>query len=225
MSVIVEQEYIADYPIDKIIEHPENARLHNDEKMDESIDGTGFTGAVLIQKSTGYCIDGNGRVKGLRRKGEAICPVFIIDVDDTMATKILISRNRVPDLSGMDDAKLSDLLSSLADDGDLFGTGYTADDLDDLFASNEEGLTLPEEEFNGDYAETAEQQATRSERKTAVRTAIGLRETLLVFPEEQYQTFMQALAVVANFATTEGASQTVFHAVVQYALQLEADNE
>ena len=61
-------------------------------------------------------------------------PVYWVDVDDATARRILLADNRTNDLATYDDAVLAELLTALAEDDDLLGSGYDGDDLDDLLA-------------------------------------------------------------------------------------------
>lgn len=222
-SLIIDQEYDPAYPLDQVLSHPKNPKQHDDAAIDESIEENQFSGAILLQRSTRYCLDGHGRVDSLRRKGQTTVPAFIVDVDDRQAEKILLARNKIGENSGYNAELLTDLLSGLADAGDLLGTGYTPDEVDDLFVSFDENVTTDEQEFHGGYAESEDEKAARSERKTTVRHSIGLREVVCVFQEDQYQTFMQAIEVIGEFASTDSVSAAVHHAVVNYGKSLLAD--
>lgn len=62
---------------------------------------------------------------------------YVIDVDDDRAARIVLVDNRTAELGSFDTESLADLLSGLPD---LAGTGYTDDDVNDMFAAMEEGL-------------------------------------------------------------------------------------
>lgn len=218
MSVIAEQEYVELFPIADLKPHPDNPRVHDDEAMDESIEATGFSGAVLVQKSSNYILDGHGRVKALQRKGETTVPAFVIDCDDATAVKILLSRNRVGDKSGYDEDILAGLLGSLAEDGDLYGTAYSPDDLDELLRSE-----TPEEEFEGGYVEDEDEAKHRGERVAKTKASVGLREVVLVYRDEDYEKLKQAVAVISDFASATSTSEAVLAGMVQYATVIEAE--
>lgn len=126
----VTQEFDPAVQIGALTEHPKNPRRGNDAAVAESIEHNGFFGAVLIQKSTGYVLAGNTRLRVARRNGEASIPAFWLDVDDEEAERILLADNRMSDLAFYDDRALVELLEALHDsDGGLDGTGYTDDQL------------------------------------------------------------------------------------------------
>jgi hypothetical protein len=131
----VRQTYDADVPVDKLFEHPENPRHGNVEAIDESMRVHGFYGAVVAQTGTGAIIAGNHRYRVAVARGEDTLPVLWLDVDDDQARRILLVDNRTGDLGGYDNEELEALLRGLLGDTDLglAGTGYSMQDLADLF--------------------------------------------------------------------------------------------
>lgn len=59
--------------------------------------------------------------------------VYLLDVDDDRAARIVLADNRTSDLASYDDTELLGLLEQVEDD--LTGTAYTEDDLHHLFAA------------------------------------------------------------------------------------------
>lgn len=121
-------EYV---PIDAVSTYPGNARLGDVEGIVESMDENGVFAAIVVQRSTGYVIDGNHRWLAMQQMGEERVPVTYVDVDDERAKRIVLVANRLNDKASYDDAALAELLQSLPD---LTATGYDADDLEDLLA-------------------------------------------------------------------------------------------
>ena len=70
-------------------------------------------------------------------------PVYWADVDDATARRILLADNRTNDLATYDDAILTELLTVLAQEDDLLGTGWVGDDLDDLLGTIIEDVDTP----------------------------------------------------------------------------------
>lgn len=87
--------------------------------------------------------------------------VFLVDVDEDQAAKIVLADNRTAEKGSYDNKALSDLLSDVSDN--LDGLGYTADDLDDLAGFTGPEMTLDGDDFGGD-----EDDAAPSGRGTAV---------------------------------------------------------
>lgn len=131
----ITQEYAEAVPLDQLTEHPSNPRRGSVQVIADSIDANGFYGAVIAQRSTGFVIAGNHRLKAAREKHLATVPVVWLDVDDERAKRILLVDNRSSDLAGYDDPELAMLLQDLAGSTDaLTGTGFADEDLADVLA-------------------------------------------------------------------------------------------
>lgn len=113
-------------------EHPENPRQGDVGAIVTSIDANGFYGALIVQKSTQRVLAGNHRLKALRAQGVKRVPIIERDVDDATALRILLGDNRTGDLASYDEVKLLQLLTAAAQEGNLLGTGYDGDDVDEL---------------------------------------------------------------------------------------------
>ena len=126
----IAQRYEPTFPIDELVEHPDNPRRGDEEAIEASMAAHGFYGAVLVQASTRRIIAGNHRTRVARRRGDTHLPVLLVDVDDDQARRLLLVDNRTNDDAGYDERELARLLEDLAalDDG-LAGTGYDAADL------------------------------------------------------------------------------------------------
>lgn len=126
-----DQEYrIAD--VAELREHPDNPREGDVGAISVSIEANGMYGALVVQKSTMYVLAGNHRLKALKALGRKRVPIIVRDVDDATAMRILLGDNRHSDLARYDEAKLAELLMAAALDGNLEGTGYDGDDVDQL---------------------------------------------------------------------------------------------
>jgi ParB-like chromosome segregation protein Spo0J len=120
-------------PMDRVSEYPGNPRRGDVQAIVESLRANGMFQPVVAQRSTGYILAGNHRHAALVSLGEPRIPVLWVDVGDVEAKRIALADNRTADLASYDDAALLELLRSLGeDDAALLGTGYGADDLDDL---------------------------------------------------------------------------------------------
>lgn len=131
----MQQHYDPEFPIDDLVEHPDNPRRGDESVIEASMAAHGFYGAVLVQASTRRIIAGNHRTRVARRRGDSTIPVLLIDVDDDRARRILLVDNRSNDVATYDDRELARLLADL--DGDLAGTGFDDTDLTALLASFE----------------------------------------------------------------------------------------
>jgi hypothetical protein len=95
----------------------------------------GFWGTLLVQKSSSRIVAGNFRWRAAQHLGYKQVPVTFIDVPDRQAREILAADNRSNRL-GMDDpALMAEWLQSIVSDvGNLGGTGYDQEALDQLIA-------------------------------------------------------------------------------------------
>lgn len=119
-------------PIDSVQPHPRNYRDHDLGALMASVEEFGQMRPVLVQKSTGFVIAGNGTYKAMRQAGAAQIAAVFADVDDITAERYLVADNRTQQLGSEDEDALADLLTDLASAGALEATGYDGDDLDDL---------------------------------------------------------------------------------------------
>lgn len=135
--------------ITTISPHPSNPRNGDTDLIVESIRENWLYRPVYVQKSTGHILAGNHTYASLIELGAGKIPVVWLDVDDTRAAKILLVDNKSADSGGYDTGLLAQILDDLGYD-DLAGTGYDADDLDNLLATTElpDAIGLPSEGQN-----------------------------------------------------------------------------
>lgn len=121
-------------PVSQLTVHPDNPRSGDVAKLKELISANGFIGALVVQESTGFILVGNHRYQAAEALGIDKVPVWYVDVDDHKAKQIMLADNRATDFAGYDDAKLAELIQSIAaeEPDELTGTGFTSNDLDRL---------------------------------------------------------------------------------------------
>ena len=142
MAELLEQKYEL-VAVDDVAQHPDNAKVGDVPAIASSISRNGFYGALVVQRSTGYILVGNHRWLAARSEGLTEVPVIFVDVDADEARRIMVADNRTSELGEFDMEKLTSLLESF--DGDLAGTGYSIDDLQDLLGGGAPaGLTDPD---------------------------------------------------------------------------------
>ena len=137
------EDNIEQVSVDDLIVHPENPRQGDLGAIITSIENNGWYGTVVAQRSTGYVLAGNHRLMAARHTGIDRVPVYWVDVDDATARRILLADNRTAELATYDNDQLVDLLTRHANAGDLLGTGWDADDVDDLIAQLADGQINP----------------------------------------------------------------------------------
>jgi len=82
-----------------------------------------------VNRSTGEVLAGNHVFRAAQELGWEEIDVAYVDVSNDEATRIVLVDNRTSDLATYDEELLVELLSGL---GDLSGTGFDEDDLDEL---------------------------------------------------------------------------------------------
>ncbi len=128
-------EYVA---IESLERHPENPRQGDIGAISTSISENGWFGTVVAQISTRRVLAGNHRMQAAAIAGLTSIPVFWVDCDDTQALKILLSDNRMSDLANWDEPYLADMLQVLSNQGAMAGTGFDAQDIEDILAATGE---------------------------------------------------------------------------------------
>ncbi len=122
-------------PLDSLHLDPANAREHGEENL-EAIHGSlrrfGQAEPLVVQKSSGRVIGGNGRLLVMKQLGWTECDVVELEIDDLTATALGIALNRSSELATWNDATLAKLLEELKANDALDGVGYSVEDIDKL---------------------------------------------------------------------------------------------
>jgi len=133
--------------LDALHPDPANARLHGErnlEAISASLARFQQVEPLVVQKSSGRVIGGNGRLAAMKQMGWVEADVVEVDLDDTQATALGIALNRTAELAEWDLPSLGRLLQSLEADGALDGVGFDEDELqqvlDDLLAQQSIGV-------------------------------------------------------------------------------------
>jgi DNA modification methylase len=132
-------------PLDALHPDPANVRVHDErnlEAIQASLARFQQVEPLVVQRSTGRVIGGNGRLTAMKALGWTEADIVEVDLDDTQATALAIALNRTAELAGWDNASLARILESLKADGQLDGVGFDEAEmqqvLDDLLA--EQGI-------------------------------------------------------------------------------------
>jgi hypothetical protein len=127
---VLEQEYVADFPMKVLQEYPGNPRRGDVEAIAESLDSNGFYGAVIVDSESHQILAGNHRYKAAMVSDADTIPVFLVKTDDPdHARRINLGDNAYGAKGTTDDEAL---LASLKELTDLAGSGYTDRELSDL---------------------------------------------------------------------------------------------
>jgi hypothetical protein len=132
-----------------LIPYARNSRTHSEAQVAQiagSIREFGFTNPVLIDADNGI-IAGHGRIMAAQKLGLAEVPCIRLDhLNETQRKAYIIADNKLALNSGWDEDMLALELGELKDlDFDLSLTGFSDDELGDLFAE-----PAPEAESSGE---------------------------------------------------------------------------
>jgi ParB-like nuclease domain len=191
--------------------HPDNPRTADMEAIKASLRTNSQFEPLIAQKSTGHVLVGNHRLIAARELGWTTIDVHYVDVDDEQARRIMLASNRTAELGSFDDQALAALLQEI---GDLEGTGYTPDDLDDYLAALGLMPELPPTLTNTTWAETPEELQTRLDtyNGSQPRTAFGVREVILILPQDQYEELHRHIQTIRTTSPSElTAGEAVLH--------------
>lgn len=200
-------------PVVSLVCHPKNPRRGQISEIAESLKRFGQTRPILTDGS--QIIAGNHTFLAAQSLGWTHIAATRNDfASEDEARAYLLADNRLPELGGYDDAVLLSLMEELETVGGWAGTGYTADDLDDLRAIQNAIPTTAPEEFAGGYAVTAEELAAREATLAGGRT---LSEVVLLLTEAQNTDFESHTKILAKEYGGIGITDTVFRAIADAA--------
>jgi hypothetical protein len=223
-------EYV---PIDNLERAPRNPKGHDTDGIRASINRHGFVEPVIVDERTGRLVGGHGRLDQLRQlqaSGAAPPAGVTTDADgawcvpvvygwqsasDAEAEALLIALNRLPEAGGI---AAPDVLLAMLDElaqtaHGLDGTGYTADDLDDLLADLGAG-ELPEADTDADYAPLPDRAEPQAPRETQ-----GLREVGLMFTADDHREYQALLVVLKKKYAEDAAPVVVLRAMAEAAAE------
>ena len=128
---------IASIPVDDLTPHPDNARRGDVDKIAASLDTFGQYKPIVVDKTTKHILAGNHTWAAAKQLGWTKIKVAWVNADTDQQLEILLADNRTSDLGSYDDKELAALLSKVADNDTLSGTGYEQADLDALLRNLE----------------------------------------------------------------------------------------
>jgi DNA modification methylase len=124
--------------------HPENPRRGDVASIKESLERNGLFALLTVNARSLEVLKGNHTLCAARELGWTEIDVYLVDVSEQAARRIVLADNRTSDLATYDFGSLAELLSGFED---LAGTGYDESDLDDLLEQLAAGQPLPDDEL------------------------------------------------------------------------------
>jgi len=104
---------------DQLLANPANWRLHPKAQRDAlagALDQVGWVQQVLVNRRSGFVVDGHARVALALSRGEATVPVLYVDLDPDEEALVLATLDPISAMAGRDDEKLRALLADITVD-------------------------------------------------------------------------------------------------------------
>lgn len=127
-----------DVPLDSLLLDPDNARVHPEANVDAiraSLARFGQVERLVVQRSSGRIIGGNGRAVAMRALGMTRARALLLDVDDATAAQLGLALNRTADLATWDQRALARLLAAMPPGDARDATGFDAQDVAKILAA------------------------------------------------------------------------------------------
>lgn len=120
--------------IESLLPDSNNARDHfprNKKTIKASLERFGQVEPLVVQRSTGKVIGGNGRLLVMRELGWTKVGIVKVDLDDASATKLGVALNRSAELAVWNEPVLADILKKVGpEDYELIG--FNSDEIKEL---------------------------------------------------------------------------------------------
>jgi ParB-like chromosome segregation protein Spo0J len=130
------------FAIDDLQPFEGNPRIHNDALLQESLKAHGQFKPIVVNAGShtgrvNEILAGNGTLEAARSIGWTKIDGVLLDVDDITAKKINVIDNRSNDVASYDNEMLAALLSEIASEDDLAGTGFSEKDLEKMLGGGD----------------------------------------------------------------------------------------
>jgi DNA modification methylase len=134
---------------DQLVANPANWRIHSGaqrEALRGSLNTVGWVATVLVNRRTGFVVDGHARVEEALSRHEPTVPVLYVDLDPDEEALVLATLDTIGAMATADTAKLEELLAGITVDdagllallGDMAGVKAGLTDPDDVPEPSEE---------------------------------------------------------------------------------------
>jgi ParB-like chromosome segregation protein Spo0J len=205
-------------PIADLKPHPRNPRRHDLKAIAASLEAFGQQRPVLALPNE-TLVAGHGTVEAAGDLlGWTHIAVVRSDLPDGEVIRYVLADNRTSDLGTYEMNVLGDILRDLMEKGRLEGTGYDADDADDVLAELGRMTEAERQATRAAHSETDEEVA---EREALRRAGAVMREVVLMLSDEQYEKFGMAVRILRKELGVEGVIETVYRTVTAAALDPE----
>lgn len=150
--------------IDEVHQLDKNPRRHTEAQITEMVKSVEMFGQYrpMVIDETGTILAGNGLHLALQRMGKTEVTVYrVTDLSDEQKKKLILTDNRLADMSTTDHERVEDMLREI---GDFEIPGYDEELLRELLASAEDVI-----EFASDYGTLPQTELDRIASRTEAR--------------------------------------------------------
>ncbi len=209
--------------VDSLKEFPDNPRTSDIEAIKISIEKHGQYRPLTVNKNTNEILTGNHTWLAMKELGIKECTAMFVDVDEVTAKKIVLVDNRANELATYDKEIMVDLLTEFMELGKLLGTGYSADEVDDIVSAVDEVAITEFEEFTGGFALTDEEIAEVQERilqPSDYKPKDKLNEVILALQKDDHSVYLVNMATIQKYTEKTG-TDALYEAVLNTAKDIE----
>jgi DNA modification methylase len=106
---------------EQLLANPANWRIHPQAQQDAlagALDEVGWVQQVLVNRRSGFVVDGHARVALALSRGESTVPVLYVDLEPAEEALVLATLDPIGAMAGQDGEKLRALLADIAVDDD-----------------------------------------------------------------------------------------------------------
>lgn len=159
--------------VQDLVPYEKNPRKHGKglDELVKSITENGFTNPIQIDQNN-RVIAGHGRLQAAKRLNLNRVPCVRLDVTDEEYHKLLISDNKIGELSKWDNKLLQETMMILGDLKDLEIPGFSLEDIDKVFGHKHNDISVSDDADFGDSGKVpdASDDDALIKRKTFVLT-------------------------------------------------------
>ncbi len=106
-----------DEPPDQLVANPANWRTHPGNQRDAlrgSLEAVGWVQQVMVNRRTGFVVDGHARVEEALSRHEPTVPVLYVDLDPEEEALVLATLDPIAAMATVDGARLAELLAEIS---------------------------------------------------------------------------------------------------------------
>lgn len=198
-------------PIGDATRHPDNIRKHRIDKIAQSLRSHGQRAAIVVQKSTGLIVKGNGTHEAAELLGWTELAQIWQEMNDQEALAFLYADNKASDFSSYDRDKTIAGLKKMVEGPGLFDTLWSVEELEDLIEGDAGVTTLAPAGTEAEQVRT--QSGVPGDAPAAKAPPERMKEIPLVMTLADHAEFIDQLKALAKRYGTSGTINTIVTAV------------